>query len=268
MTPAMTPNLDLFRQVGYQVCRGVLTGAEIATLHDFLQGAQIQAQQQLLSCLNLPEPESLADFLAGCEQEPERFDVLPTEIRSMLVGHLSLETRLNPLLWTIPRSAGIQALLAEIFPGQPVYMHMPPTARFVLPGHRWSGVPAHQDISYNRHMSDFVTVWVPLVPIDAACGGVIVHAGSGGMPEQPLLPVETNHAKLFWQSGVADLGFFKDQPTFVPGDVLLLNPWIVHESAPNLSDRVRLSVDCRFFTGSSRKHALDLLHWQVMEPQP
>jgi len=262
----MSMDLTFFQQHGYQVCRGVLNAAEIARLSEFLNLALQQCTQQLQNILNLPDLQALGDFLEACEQEPARFEALPADIRQMLVGHFSLETRLSPVLWTIPRSAGIQDLLAAVFPGQTVKMHMPPTARFVLPGHRWSGVPPHQDISYNRHMMDFVTIWVPLVPIDAQCGGVVIHEGTGDLPEQPLMPPSPNTAKLFWQSGVADLGHTKIQPEFEPGDVLLLNRWVLHASAPNLSERTRLSVDCRFFTGQSQKHALDLQHWQVLEP--
>lgn len=262
----MSLDLAFFREQGYQVCRGVLTAAEIQTLANFLNQACLESCEQLQNHLNLPDMRALGDFLAACEQDPARFSALPGELRQILVGHFELETRLNPVLWTIPRSAGIQQLLAAVFPGQFVQMHMPPTARFVLPGHRWSGVPPHQDIAYNRHMQDFMTIWVPLVPIDTQCGGVIVHAGTGALAEQPLQSPEPSKSPLFWQSGVADLRGAKIQPEFEPGDVLLLNRWIVHESAPNHSDRTRLSVDCRFFTGTSQKHALDLQHWHVIEP--
>lgn len=261
-------DLDFFRQQGYQVCRGVLNASEIQVLHALLAQAQVQACQELQSALELPELSDLGAFMSACEREPARFEALPLELRQLLVGHFSLETRLDPVLWTIPRSAGIQALLAEIFPGQRVGMHMPPTARFILPGHRWSGVPVHQDISYNRHMQDFVTIWLPLVPIDARCGGVIIHGGTGALPEQPLPAEDARPFPLFWQSELPDLGYPQIQPEFEPGDVLLLNPWVLHASAPNLSDYTRLSVDCRFFIGSSQKHSLDLQHWQVLEPSP
>jgi hypothetical protein len=112
--------LDFFRQQGYQVCRGVLNASEIQVLHALLAQAQAQACLQLQRALELPDISELGAFMSACEREPARFEALPAETRQILVGHLSLETRLDPVLWTIPRSAGIQALLAEIFPGQRV----------------------------------------------------------------------------------------------------------------------------------------------------
>jgi hypothetical protein len=52
------------------------------------------------------------------------------------------------------------------------------------------------------------------------------------------------------------------------GDALLLNKWIVHESVPNVSSRIRYSIDFRFFSGrdSSSKHLLDMQTWKVIEP--
>jgi hypothetical protein len=256
-------NLNQFQQAGFQVCRNVLSASEIADLQAFLNLAMHKSCEYLLHELNLTQTSDLIDFMAICEQEPSKFESLPSATRSILVGHFELETRLNPSLWVIPRSKGIQSLLNDVFSQQKVFMHMPPTARFVLPGNRWAGVPAHQDLSYNRHMQDFVTIWVPLVEIDKSCGGVVVHKGSGQLSEQPQI----SQSKLFWQSAVADLGYEKFQPDMNPGDVLLLNRWVVHESAPNHSQQTRLSIDCRFFTGSSAKHALDLQTWQVLEPQ-
>ena len=49
------------------------------------------------------------------------------------------------------------------------YVHYPPMIRFKLADAPSSIVPVHQDIAYNRHLSDFITVWVPLVDIDDEC---------------------------------------------------------------------------------------------------
>jgi len=193
------------------------------------------------------------------EQEPSLFADLSADLRQILVGHFQLKTRLDPMLWAIPRSPRVKALLAQLYPEQSVHMHMPPTARFVLPENRWAGVPAHQDISYNRHMRDFVTLWTPFVPIDSLCGGVIFYKGTGHLPEQPQAEPE----KLFWQGAVSDTGWVKEQPVLKPGDGLILNPWVIHESAPNLSQTLRISIDSRYFVGPLEKHALNLDTWEV-----
>jgi ectoine hydroxylase-related dioxygenase (phytanoyl-CoA dioxygenase family) len=53
-----------------------------------------------------------------------------------------------------------------------------------------------------------------------------------------------------------------------PGDALIFNPYVVHGSMPNLSNRIRFSIDCRFFGGDARtsKHYLDMTTWSVVAP--
>jgi hypothetical protein len=88
-----------------------------------------------------------------------------------LTGHFPLEVRLSENLWKIPYSESFYSIIKTILRSENVFMHMPPTARFVLPGNVYAGVPPHQDISYNKHMTDFITVWVPLVDIDEEGAG-------------------------------------------------------------------------------------------------
>jgi len=111
-------------------------------------------------------------------------------------------------------------------------------------------------------MPKFVTVWVPFVPIDECCGGVAVHVGTHKTPE-----VIHGERKGFW--------FEPIHPTRseivgcdVPlGGALLLSDSIVHESMANHSDRIRYSVDYRFFgDGGSTKHYLDLDTMEIMAP--
>jgi ectoine hydroxylase-related dioxygenase (phytanoyl-CoA dioxygenase family) len=54
-----------------------------------------------------------------------------------------------------------------------------------------------------------------------------------------------------------------------PGDVLALNPMVIHRSMPNRSERTRFSIDFRFFgdADTSAKHFLDLRTWQVVAPE-
>ena len=143
-------------------------------------------------------------------------------------------------------------------------MHLPPAARFILPGNTLAGVPPHQDLSYNRHLSSFITVWVPMVPVDDSCGGIAVYEGSGFLPEQQVAHATSD----FWLDPLVTDGFTEIHWNMAPGDVLVLNSRIIHRSLPNLSDRIRLSVDYRFFGEgtSSTKHFLDLRTWDLVAP--
>ena len=44
-------------------------------------------------------------------------------------------------------------------------------------------VPAHQDVTYNKHLGTFCIVWVPLVEIDRSCGGMAVFPRTQGLGE-------------------------------------------------------------------------------------
>ena len=150
------------------------------------------------------------------------------------------------------------------FGGRPIFMHMPPTARFILPNNFGAAVPPHQDITYNQHLADFYTVWVPLVEIDDVCGGMAVFEGSQDEPE--LLDDSKSEQ---WLAAVSTTGFRKRAcRPMSPGDLIIFNKQLIHISQPNVSTRTRLSIDMRFFpdTVVSRKHALDMQHWRVLAP--
>jgi ectoine hydroxylase-related dioxygenase (phytanoyl-CoA dioxygenase family) len=112
-------------------------------------------------------------------------------------------------------------------------------------------------------MSNFITVWTPLVKIDEECGGVAVYRGSGNAP-----PLEMSSAGAVWFDGVTTEGYEKVHITCEVGDVLVMNNQLIHTSMPNRSDRTRISVDCRYFgsNGHSEKHYLDMQDWQVIAP--
>lgn len=142
--------------------------------------------------------------------------------------------------------------------------HAADCEKFILPSNAEAGVPAHQDVSYNRHMSDCLTMWVPLVEIDEFCGGVTVFEGS----DATELPTGLNSYGI-WNEGVSTEGFdVTNCVPMVPGDVLIFNKLLIHQSMPNVSDRTRFSVDYRFFRESdtSSKHYLDMQSWQVVAP--
>ncbi len=252
----------LFHEQGYQVIRGLLPSDVLREVGDFLRSEADRALEQLcslwgLSCLaQIPAKiNSLAD-----DRQLQRMD---PALRQIMSGHFPLETRLSRRLWAIPRLTCVQAMLRQALRYDELFMHMPPTARFVLPGNVHAGVPAHQDVSYNRHMTDFLTLWVPFTVIDEQCGGVTVFPGSERQPELP-----TDATQRFWRTGVPTAGYERIHCIMNPGDALLLNPWIIHESAPNRSQRTRISIDFRFFSGrsASLKHCLDLRRWTVLEP--
>jgi hypothetical protein len=230
-------DLTPLRTRGYQVVRGAIDPATVLAVGAYLADALATVQR------DGPPP--------GQEDH----------VRS---GHFPLDVRLSPRLWELPRRGELLAIVEQAVGAADICMHMPPAARFITPDNGDAAVPPHQDVSYNRHMPDFVTVWLPFVTIDAACGGVAVY--DGARPRRELLD---DHARGLWLKPVAaDGGVRVECQPMEPGDILLLDQWIVHESMPNRSDRPRLSVDMRFFSAAkgSSKHYLDCRRWQVVAP--
>lgn len=179
-------------------------------------------------------------------------------------GEYPLKARLSEELLAIPKNNDMRWILRDVLDSQELYMHMPPMARVVKPGNSVAAVPSHQDVSYNGHMSDFVTVWIPLTKIDEECGGVAVYEGSGKADRIPTWKPED----AIWLHGVNTDDYRQKKLDMEVGDVLVMNKSIIHKSMPNTSDHPRYSVDYRFFGSgqTSTKHYLDMQTFEVIAP--
>jgi ectoine hydroxylase-related dioxygenase (phytanoyl-CoA dioxygenase family) len=183
----------------------------------------------------------------------------------LCAGHFPLKVRLSTFLWEIPKQNNFQKVISALLNSSKLYMHMPPTARFVLPENVDASVPPHQDISYNKHLTDFVVIWVPLVDIDMNCGGVGIF--ENGHIKQELL--KDQESEGFWLKGIDLHDNQIIHCKMEVGDVLALDKWVVHKSMPNHSRTPRLSIDYRFFgeSSSSEKHYLDLQNMTIVAPK-
>jgi len=254
-------DLSCFREHGYQVFRGVFAPDEVGAVRDHLVGEMNVMLAELHRTFGTRDMPSLCAAIDKATEE--RFDQLDQNLRNMMSGHFPLDARLSPNMWAVPKAAGLRRVLETVLDDDTLFLHMPPTSRYVLPGNKHAGVPAHQDVSYNPHMTDFVTVWVPFVPIDEKCGGVMVY-------EHTNKPLEllTDKGRKFWFEGVATGDHPGVHCVMNPGDCLVLNRWVVHGSVANTSDRTRVSTDFRFFPSreKSTKHYLDMQEWRVIDP--
>ncbi|MFN4284036.1 MAG: phytanoyl-CoA dioxygenase family protein [Alphaproteobacteria bacterium] len=256
-------NCSFYLAEGYQIFRGLLPHATVLGVRDYLQGAMERTLRDFahfgLDPTDLIASSRVAQHVVATQPE------LDVATRITLMGHFPLRDRLARELWAIPREPALRAVLSEALKSERLFMHMPPTARFILPGNAAAGVPPHQDISYNRHMPSFVVLWVPLVDIDMQCGGMAVYQGTKDLPAQ-----QATVNRDGWLSPIDVSGYkrIECQPMSL-GDCILFGPHLAHGSMPNMSQRVRLSIDFRFFAdGTSGKHALDMQTWQVLDPVP
>jgi hypothetical protein len=249
-----------FVNEGYAVVRDVLPVDVVAEMGAFLAAEEVSAVALLREYLQLSAADDLCAAAEAMLQRDDRS--LPKGVRDVAMGHHLLTTRLSERLWTVTRIEAFRALVETLVGSEHPFMHLPPASRFVLPGSRTAAVPAHQDRSYNMHLPQFVTVWVPLVPIDDRCGGVTVY--TGGDESWRALAQQSGP----WLGACSTSGLRPVQPHFELGDVLVLSEWVVHQSAPNRSEGTRRSIDYRFFgAGRSKKHALDLNSYEVLAPE-
>ena len=132
--------------------------------------------------------------------------------------------------------------LMERLMGRPVFPLPLTLMRNIFPARTEYTTKAHQDYPNVQGTQTCITAWIPLVdcpidvgPLQVAVGshtmGVLdfdIAGGAGGI--EIVDPLEGR-----WASG-----------DFRQGDVLLFHSMTVHKGLPNLSDRLRMSMDVRY----------------------
>ena len=129
--------------------------------------------------------------------------------------------------------------------------------RIDRPGDEKHLAPWHQEFPYQFRSLDGMTFWIPLVPVDADGGPVVLARGSHR--EGPIELVDTTGSadadKARGEYGgwrvreeEAILARYdRAQYDTKPGDVLAFDFLTMHASAPNHSRRARWTVQIRYF---------------------
>lgn len=262
MTQRTTLRNQEFKKNGFEWQRHLVSATWVKGVHEFLQSElepTFAKVKDWVTFKTATQWERAISELETCG----KLATLDPEFKNILCGHFRLETRLNPRLTEIVSCDPLLAHIRNVLQSEKIYLHMPPVARYVLPQFEYAAVPVHQDLSYNQHMKNFVTVWLPLVPIDAQCGGVEIFEGRPNQ-QVPLEPI----GSPFWFEPAQTEGKTLLRFEANPGDVLFLDPYVLHQSGLNKSDRIRFSIDYRFFThnGVFEKHALDCQTGKLIQP--
>jgi len=168
---------------------------------------------------------------------------LPDDFRHFLAGEFDLETRLSGEVAELIANERSLSSLQELLDLQRFLLHYPPMVRFKYEDSPTNLVPVHQDRSYNKHLSDFITMWIPLTDINEEVGGVIVYEGSHLGPE-----LEHTPSGAWENKAQVDVSIYKEKhPHMAAGDALFFPPMLLHKSAVQRSPEVRFSVDFRIF---------------------
>jgi hypothetical protein len=135
--------------------------------------------------------------------------------------------------------------IAESLIGAEILAHPQFNSRAKLPGHDPTVVPWHQDFGYLDPEAEetlMVNFWIPLVDATMEMGAMQVIPGSH---RWGLIP----HQRVGIYLGVPEEKLPPHQVADCPvplGGVLMLQSKTVHRSVPNVSDRVRWSLDLRY----------------------
>jgi phytanoyl-CoA hydroxylase len=129
--------------------------------------------------------------------------------------------------------------------GPEILAHPQFNSRAKLPRHEATVVPWHQDLGYLHEEAGntfMVNFWLPLVDAPMETGPLQVIPGSH---RWGLIP----HAQLVGYLGIPEAELPPHEVVDCPlpvGGALLLQHKTVHRSVPNVSDRVRWSLDIRY----------------------
>jgi hypothetical protein len=248
---------DVYATQGYLHVRGILSPRLVGDLGRLMQD-QFEAQAEFLLReigVDLASPAQLQRFLDSRGDLEAWFETQSRAMQHVLKGEFPLEARLDRTFLRVADERPLTDLLRLLLDDTRLRLHYPPMLRFKVPQMKQAKVPLHQDGPYFPHIQDFVNVWIPFCPISEECGGVNVLAGSHRLG--PL----SHESSVLWGNYVPRELAGDSCPDrhilMEPGDVLIFGPNLLHYTHDNVSDRVRFSLDSRWFgsaTASSRQY--------------
>jgi ectoine hydroxylase-related dioxygenase (phytanoyl-CoA dioxygenase family) len=233
--PTVCP--DTFAEQGYTVLRNLIPHTRLQAVRDAID-ARVGTIRAELAAEGLCSPgplESFARNLCFAGKHSARY------------GRSWTQDLAVPAVHALHRAPELLNALAPLL-GPDINGHRQFNLRPKLPGQSLTVVPWHQDTGYygeHTAIDTILTVWMPLVPVDADNGCMQVLPGShrqGAIPHRPGIgDGEFLEAVGGWQE--ADVLTLPMQP----GDALVMHNLVLHRSGENRTEGIRWSIDARFF---------------------
>lgn len=211
---------------GYLFVRGLLPRSAVLDVR-----RQCRAVAAAGGWLDLAHPveDGVANPAAACtDPEPRYVEVF----RRLYV----LEA-----LHTLKHHPALVGFFERLF-DEPVLVHPLFVMRNIFPQRPESTTPAHQDFVHIQGTPETYTVWIPLGDCPTEEGSLQVAAGSHREGVRDFR-VTNGSGGLEVVEPLA--GRWRASP-FAAGDVLVFHSLTVHKGLPNLSDRLRQSMDARY----------------------
>lgn len=138
-----------------------------------------------------------------------------------------------------PRLKSVMKMLV----GDRVMVHPKPIGRLIFPQCERLTVHAHQDYRFMNGDPECFTVWIPLHDCPIQAGPLQILEGSHHFGFQNHVDADLHVPEIPAGTEMGDEWVGGD---INAGDVLIFHSLTVHAAAPNRSDKMRISLDCRF----------------------
>ena len=129
--------------------------------------------------------------------------------------------------------------------------------RIDRPGDDRRLAPWHQEFQYQFRSLDGVTFWIPLVPVSADMGPVVLARGSHLAGPEPFVDPSADGTAEMASGAYGALRIAGEEtiaqryelcaPTSEPGDLFAFDFLTLHASHPNNGNRARWTVQIRYF---------------------
>jgi ectoine hydroxylase-related dioxygenase (phytanoyl-CoA dioxygenase family) len=209
---------------GYLLIRGLLSPMELIPL----LGDVTEVLHQAGWLKTGRDPcDRLANMAAACFEDDAPFKVVYDHVFCL------------PSFHALPHHPVLQ-LVMKMLVGQHLLIHPKSVGRLIFPNFDRAITHAHQDHTAVAGDEETFTAWLPLHDCPLDQGPLRILDGSHKFGLQPTdgktgcIPPGTEQG-CDWVGG-----------DIRAGDLLLFNSLTVHEAEPNRSDRMRISLDCRF----------------------
>jgi ectoine hydroxylase-related dioxygenase (phytanoyl-CoA dioxygenase family) len=218
---------DAIDSRSYALIRGVLPQDDLSQLLGDI--TQIMADARWLLPGHDPL-ERIADVGAACGDPDPAFKRAYQEIFNLEAFH------------ALPHHPALRQVMTMLV-GEHLLIHPKPIGRLIFPNCERLTVHAHQDYRFMGGDPECFTVWIPLHDCPAAVGPLQILEGSHHFGYQNHVDANLHVPEI--PQGTA-VGYDWVGGRINAGDVLIFHGLTVHAASPNRSNRIRISLDCRF----------------------
>ena len=212
---------------GYVLVRNLLPRHDVDNLLG--EVAQVLSGAGWLKAGHHPT-ERIAKAAAACGDPDPAFKTTYREVFNLESFH------------TLPHHPQLKAVM-KLIVGDRVLIHPKPIGRLIFPNSERLRVHAHQDYRFMNGDPECFTVWIPLHDCPAEVGPLQILEGSHHFGFQTHIDENLHVPEIPTGAEIGDDWAGGD---INAGDVLIFHSLTVHAAAPNVSEKMRISLDCRF----------------------